>query len=217
MKVKKKGFMEFIVIPYGGGWEDYRICINGSETTLYTSTTRGKYLSEFLRTLCYFHKDYGSYDYVDGLLDLEEFDWGEYGVEKIPLSATFTWDGETKAMHWKMIRGDAITEDDFLLDIQITRDFWLAEEKDDFSFTVSYRELCYAVAKGVTDTLKKHGFMGWSKSAYELTLELRYLVFLKAYVLGKLSKIVSDYKQPKGVGPRSSFRNEWRILLKELK
>ena len=59
--------------------------------------------------------------------------------------------------------------------------------------------------------------MGWSKSAYELTLELRYLVFLKAYVLGKLSKIVSDYKQPKGVGPRSSFRNEWRILLKELK
>ena len=89
------------------------------------------------------------------------------------------------------------------------------------SYTVDGRELCYAVARACTETLKKYGFKGYFKSSsgYYLgdVLDIEQLLFIKAYALGAMRVRATDvaWQSPRGweETEASSFEDETELLL----
>ena len=62
---------------------------------------------------------------------------------------------------------------------------------DDFECTVDGRDLCYAVAKGYTEALKKYGFYGYFYSTCDefsvnASVLMERFLFIKAYALNAL-------------------------------
>jgi len=91
-----------------------------------------------------------------------------------------------------------------------------------FCYRTEGRDLCYAVARAVTETLKKYGFMGYCLSSdpdcrSEETFDINKLLFLKAYALDvpEARQIVRLWEDPNGwmSADASCFQKEMELLL----
>ena len=90
-----------------------------------------------------------------------------------------------------------------------------------FNYTVDGRDLCYAVARGYTEALKKYGFQGYLRSTGMQYIgdvfEMEELLFVKAYALGALEarELKEKWQQPKGwmSADSSSFEKEMELFL----
>jgi hypothetical protein len=97
----------------------------------------------------------------------------------------------------------------------------ISYKKGNFKYTVDGRDLCYAVAKGYTEALKKYGFQGYLRSTGMQyigdTFEMEELLFVKAYALDAMeSRVLQEaWKHPKGwmSADFSSFEKEIELLL----
>lgn len=87
--------------------------------------------------------------------------------------------------------------------------------------TVDGRDLCYAVAKGCTEALKKYGFKGYtiSTGGYDVgdSFDMEKLLFVKAYALGTLvvCKTEELWAVPNGwaKAEAADFQKEIELLL----
>ena len=94
-------------------------------------------------------------------------------------------------------------------------------KKGKFQYTVDGRDLCYAVARGYTEAIKKYGFQGYLRSTGQQyigdTFEMEELLFVKAYALDALEarELHIAWERPKGWmgAKKSSFENEIELLL----
>ena len=90
-----------------------------------------------------------------------------------------------------------------------------------FHYTIDGRDLCYAVARGCTEALKKYGIQGYIKSTgnqyYGDGISMNALLFIKAYALDALEARETRfvYQRPNGweEAEGSSFEKEIELLL----
>ena len=91
-----------------------------------------------------------------------------------------------------------------------------------FNYIIDGRDLCYAVARAYTDTLKKYGFLGYYDSTGMQypgdSFNINDLLFIKAYALNALDvrKKEKLWESPHGWNPRAfatSFKKEIELLL----
>jgi hypothetical protein len=81
--------------------------------------------------------------------------------------------------------------------------------------------LCYAIAKGYTEALKKYGFQGYLRSTGMQyigdTFEMEELLFVKAYALDAMEsrELSTAWEEPKSWrgAEKSSFEKEIELLL----
>ncbi len=90
-----------------------------------------------------------------------------------------------------------------------------------FNYVIDGRDLCYAVARGCTEALKRYGFLGYQKSTGNQHLgdsfSINMLIFIKAYPLDAMEarNTTIAYSQPDGwmEAEKSCFENEIELLL----
>jgi hypothetical protein len=90
-----------------------------------------------------------------------------------------------------------------------------------YRYEVDGRELCYAVAKGYTEALKKYGFQGYLRSTGMQylgdSIEMDELLFVKAYALDAMEvrELKEAWSKPNSWrgADASSFEKEIELLL----
>jgi len=76
-------------------------------------------------------------------------------------------------------------------------------KRGNFKYTVDGRDLCYAIARGYTEALKKYGFQGYLRSTGMQYIgdvfEMEELLFVKAYALDAMEARVlkEEWRRPK--------------------
>ena len=83
------------------------------------------------------------------------------------------------------------------------------------------RDLCYAIARGYTEAIKKYGFQGYLRSTGQQYLgdsfEIEELLFVKAYALDVMEsrELSTAWEKPKSWrgAEKSSFEKEIELLL----
>ncbi len=220
---------EMRIIPYGCGWED--VYLNIEDISLYfsISTVEGSSIQQLLRLLYYLyprqrdpihaddlHYYYGIREKKGGLPVVERivdqlFDEPlPYGFEEIPAKGSFEWNEEGAKSLWTIIRPPTY-ETEFPITLQITL---LRDQTLHYTFSLSYKALCYAVAKACTQVIKTFGFFGYHQAVYEWDMNLRYLLFIKAIALDCLDTISLSSKAGRPFA--SSLQNELQLLLAEM-
>ena len=101
------------------------------------------------------------------------------------------------------------TETDFNIKIRLK----YSHEEAERCYEVRYKDLCYAIAKACTETLKKFGILGYHHSTYEEDIPLRYFLFLKAVALDRLDLLKLDNVEEERFAVTSSFEKEMELLL----
>ena len=229
--------IRFEVIPYGGGWEDYVLIVDGVKAYLLSTCIYDRlYLNELLEALCYLSADYSKVDYVvwdyldtdrcehpfeiwdytDGTSCVKERDEmsiiiGNTNVQvaEVPEEVNFKMDAESRMTYWKIVREKTAVRD-FMISIDIHCEY---DEEKDYHFDVSYRDFCLAVANGCVEALQEHGFFGWSLSSYgQEMVNLRHVIFLKAIGLGREKELMERDVTEERRGPKSNFEKEMEIL-----
>ncbi len=94
-------------------------------------------------------------------------------------------------------------------------------KKGKFKYTVDGRDLCYAIARGYTEALKKYGFQGYLRSTGMQYLgdivAMEEFLFVKAYALDAIEsrELKTVWERPKSwmSADSSSFEKEIELLL----
>lgn len=93
--------------------------------------------------------------------------------------------------------------------------------KGNYRYTVEGRDLCYAVAKGCTEALKKYGFYGYDRSTgmqrFGDYIDISELLFIKSYALNVMDvrTLKEAWRDPNGYDKAyaSAFDLEIELLL----
>ena len=143
----------------------------------------------------------------------------------------FNWDGEGSLVfiHFSRIRPEGLTDvfpenDPVYVEIRYHRH----RKGPMHTYTVEGRDLCYAVAKAVTDALKKYGIHGYYRSTGDSCdvcegdiIDPEHLLFIKAYALGaldarELTTIGQDDEIFYNYAEASPIQKEIELLLFEM-
>ena len=189
-------------------------CVMGSQFSAFLSAVYGLYEEE--DHLHYLHTKYDrniTHEYPYRRED------GRYKTE-----AKIFWDGEgpfytitfTRISENREPVLDPKTPDPVQIKIK-------SSEQPDKECTVDGRDLCYAVARGCTEALKKYGFKGYTLSTGGSYIgdgfNIEELLFVKAYALNALEvcKAKLEWRNPKpnylGKAKSTSFADELELLL----
>ena len=144
---------------------------------------------------------------------------GNRYFKSIPIS----WDEEGRTVDVTLSRSSA-EEDYFSIAPQGAPDpigIEFSYKRGKFKYTVDGRDLCYAIARGYTEALKKYGFQGYLRSTGMQYLgdvfEMEELLFIKAYALDAIEarELKTAWERPKSwMGAKSSsFEKEMKLLL----
>lgn len=188
--IKRNPGVEVVLVPYGGGWTDVYLNIGADKLYFIASNSMGSSFSELVETLYYLSTD--NDDYVE--LD-KDFDG-------------FTWDEEGASSTWRFELSPPYDENSMLkLAIDINRN-----ESKHYEYEIKYKDMCYAVAKTLTNVLKSYGIMGYHRSTYTDDINMRHFLYLKAVALDyeNIQKY-TDLGDGKGVA--SDFEKELELLL----
>ena len=195
--------------------------IGGNNHCFYPSGVMGSQFSAFLRAVfCLYDEEDGShvfYRKYDKNCSVEK---SSEDKNKMAVTTKVEWDEEGRFIKIKLIRAsEKLTPPlrDEPDPIQIEMDNYYGR----YSYTVDGRDLCYAVARGCTEALKKYGFLGYLKSTGGSYLgesfDLNMLLFVKAYALGALGarKTAQAWEDPHGWmrAEASPFEKEVELLM----
>ena len=149
---------------------------------------------------------------------------------EVRVTSSFHWDGEgaLSFFYFSRIRTEGL-EDDFPQNdpIKLMIRWSFRHDGPRATYVVQGRDLCYAVAKAVTECWKKTGFYGYFRSTGDWDdcregddINIQQFLFLKAYALGamdarKLTKPTPDDDEGYEVEV-SSFNKEIELLLFDL-
>ena len=214
--------------PIGADFMQVHFRIGGDNHYFYPSCVMGDQFSSFLTALyCLYNEEYDYYQlhmrqwkrrFVCVFETPKEENGNRY-FKSIPIS----WDEEGHIVDVTLSRSSA-AEDYFSpapegMPDPVTVE--LSYKRGAFKYTVEGRDLCYAVARGYTEALKKYGFQGYLRSTGMQyigdTFEMEELLFVKAYALNamEIRELRTAWKQPGGwrSAEASSFEKEITLLL----
>ena len=132
----------------------------------------------------------------------------------------FDWDEEGRFVHFKLTRSNPLlTPPPVGVPDPISIELDTIYGK--YHYVIDGRDLCYAVAKGCTEALKKYGFQGYKKSTSGQysgdNIDINMLLFVKAYALDAWEARDTQlaYQIPDGwhEAYSSSFEKEMELLL----
>ena len=144
---------------------------------------------------------------------------GRRYFKSIPIS----WDEEGRVDHIILSRSSA-EKDYFSIAPQGVTDpigIEITYKRGNFKYSVDGRDLCYAIARGYTEAIKKYGFQGYLRSTGQQYLgdsfEIEELLFVKAYALDVMEsrELSTAWEKPKSWrgAEKSSFEKEIELLL----
>ena len=216
--------MRIRLTPFGGDFlrVHWRIC--GDNHYFFPSGVMGSRFSYFLAAVYGLYDDYGQSHSRNcrGLGFKRDYpslrEDGKYYFEN-----TVFWDEEGRISEISFVR---ISDKEGPADAHVPDPVQIAirSRAKTKVYTVDGRDLCYAVAKGCTEALKKYGFRGYSlsTSGYDpgdfLSLEM--LLFVKAYALDALDVCKTTelwahpHSWPRAEG--SCFMQEIELLLLDM-
>ena len=161
--------------------------IGGDNHYFYPSCVMGSQFSAFLTAVYHLYEENNiKHTYWPRKINefKHEYPYAREDQQHLITSALY-WDeeGYTHNIIFKRhCPNDIVTNSDNPDPIQIT-----IENAKTYEYTVDGRELCYAVAKGCTEALKKYGIAGYEKSTGMQypgdKLDIEKLLFVKAYAL----------------------------------
>ncbi len=130
------------------------------------------------------------------------------------------WDEEGSCIYIKLTRR-CFTDAPLPIGVSDPVDIEIDCRRGKYHYTIDGRELCYAVARGCTEAIKKYGFKGYLCSTGMQYLgdyfEMDELLFVKAYALDAMEvrKLEEVYSTPNGIcrADASSFEKELELLL----
>lgn len=212
--------------PWDGDFMRVHFRINGDHHYFYPSCVMGDQFSVFLTAVyCLYNEGPGTH-YLHGKRWKRGFDagvWeypsnenGNHYYKSIPIF----WDEEGRIIHVVVSRRSKTEE---VLPagvpdpITIKFKYW----KGNFEYCIDGRDLCYAIARGYTEAIKKYGFQGYLHSSGMQFLgdsfEMDELLFIKAYALDAMeSRELSTawvHKNDWRTAKSSSFEKEIELLL----
>lgn len=189
--------IKFKITKCDAGWTDMTCNFNGTVLN-FTISDLDYQPSALIQAVYSFHVYEDDYDGIrdikvereDGIPDLEGNCW-----DHVVVRTFFRWEEEPQSAKWWIsLKPKDHGPENFPLDITIDR--WDIDETKRYKFTVMYRDLCYAVAKCFTETLKKYGFKRYHSGSYTDDINVRELLIIKAYALGILDNLTSVDKVP---------------------
>lgn len=206
---KRKCDINMKLIPYGGGWSDVYLTIDGDEHYFIITCVMGEQFEDLLKALYLLYPDIIENHSCTNEIDckcVEEVQGEDIVAHYVPMRARFKWDEEGDESIWELEREP--TEDlDFDLKVSIKH------KNKQYQYTVRYADFCYAVAKAYTEALKKHGFTGYHRATYTQDFNIRLLLFLKSIALGNTDACkITEYEEM-GAGETSDFSKELELLL----
>ena len=201
------------------GWAYYYFTVDG-ETYRYCRGTSDSWAdgNALLESICGLSPlfEYTAYEAIcDWEKDLcTAIEW-EYDESYNNTSAEFMWSDGGWDTKWTLKRLDDNKENPT---ISIAIENWpIGILNSVESFTVEYKELCYAVAKGYTEALLKHGIRGYLWSTYVDEFPIRYLLFIKAVALDRMD--VLEFRRGQSNPDRgylSDIKKELELLIEEM-
>ena len=214
--------------PIGADFMQVHFRIGGDNHYFYPSCVMGDQFSSFLTAVYCLYNE--GYDYHQ----LHMRQWKRrYGCEfqapskengdRYFRSIPILWDEEGRTIDVTLSRycakGDCFSIVPEGLPDPINVEF--SYNKGVFRYTVDGRDLCYAIARGYTEALKKYGFQGYLRSTGMQyigdTFEMEELLFVKAYALNAMEarELKTAWEHPRGwMGAQaSSFEQELELLL----
>lgn len=217
------------IVPYGAGWEDVTLEIDGHSHWWSVSGCLGDGFGALVESL-YALYPYQTYDedeenrltaeekfhadYVDGeYVNYRRMPDDAKSYRSMPMAAEFYWDHEGCGVAWKLTKDpEAGASRDFTLKIELL-DGTETEDKTLYHYDVKYSDLCYAVGKALTEAVKKRGFAGFHTSVWESDVNVRHLCFLKACGMGHPDAVEPFDSAEEGEGAVSSFEEEIKLLM----
>lgn len=207
--------MDIKVVPYGSGWEDVYMTIEGEELHFVRSEVMGETLNELMEVLYYLYPQ--NDDHVYGVNLGDRFESVKETVDAkgsifsdIIYKGSFAWCSEPDYDRFTIER-PCNREKDFNITICLKRD---AEEGKEHVFQVDYRDFCYALAKGITEALEEHGLRGYYDSTWT-ELNLKYFLFIKGVALDCVEELRS--REEDGTrGSKSNFRKELALMMQRM-
>ena len=224
--------VKMTLVPYGAGWEDVFIDIEGNQHHYVVSGCLGDGFGALVESLYALYPQQSYCEQEKRLISAEAEFVCDYKDGKktnvrprtsndlsyfiVPTKAKFTWDGEGRGVCWSIER-PANEEHEFPITIELSE--WDGSSFDDktnktYKYVVSFADLCYAVGKAMTEALKSHGFTGFHESVWESDINVRHLCFLKACGMGHPDAFRPLGTKEKGVV--SSFADEIALLMLDM-
>ena len=202
---KRECPISFRFVPYGAGWEDVYLTVGGEEHYFVVTGAFGPDSVDSLTSaIVGLHPSYNSCGYLHHRYIDETKD-------DIPVGATVSLPGEGFGSEWAFKR-PPVEDIDVPIEISIVKTEEGEEPDSPITFTVGYKDLCYAVAKGMTEAMKKHGLFGHVNAVWSHDLNLRVLLMLKAFALGA-EDVLKVEDLGRGNGERTDFAKELELLL----
>ncbi len=162
------------------GWLDAKIKLGEKEIKV-TSSYINYGIDALLEAIHGIHPNSSNHEYsnliectdIKGVAEGHEVDW------TVPYKAEFCWDEEPSIIKWYFEHKPTL-ENEFDLNVRIVIN---RETPDEMKFTISYKDFCYALAKGCTEMLKNYGLFGFHHSHWNGDINIRHLLFIKAIAL----------------------------------
>lgn len=198
------------------GWTKLQAEINGENIDFKISGIwQDKNPSNLLQTAYFFNPFLGNFnERMD--IDYQMVDEEYKNFADISLKSEFEWDSESVSTEWCIylpLMELEVKEPKLL--ISIKKDIG-SEKCREYSFEVKYKDFCYAVGKCFSDLLNKTGMEEYHINSFGDEINLRYLVFAKAYGLGLLENDKSFMDCYKGHKEVFSLKEEMEILAMDM-
>lgn len=206
MKLQKRDCpIAFRFVPYGSGWEDVYLTVNGEEHCFVVTGVFGPTgVDDLFSAIVGLHPRYNTC----GCLHKRYIDETEDGI---PIGATISLPGEGFGSEWSLKR-PSVKDVDVPIEVSIVETEEGEEPQPPITFTIGYKDLCYAVAKGMTEVMKRHGLFGYGNAVWSHDLNLRVLLMLKAFALD-VPDVLKVEDLGRGNGERTDFAKEFELIL----
>ena len=228
---KRECSIKMEITPYGDGWEDIDLEIQGDHHWWSVSGSLGDGFGALVESLyCLYPEHYREFDRCRWLKERAELTgerkngkWVDVRPVKpgerctyftVPVQTRFLWDEEGCGVRWALSR-PANDKHEFPLSVEIEEfsDYGArAKVTGRYRYVVPYADMCHAVGKALTAAMKTHGFTGFEASVWESDINVRHLCFLKACGMGRPDFFMPVYGEEQGSGAKTSFADEMELL-----
>jgi len=224
------------LVPKGAGWTYVYLDICGDNHEFIISNVIGDQFSDLVFMMCHLYPGncdpenaYHNMEYAhvlckntaDGYKAVSIVDT-DYVVEDsssriyhIAHKGEFAWDEEGGWSNW-VVEREPTLDNSFELIIHIEHLGRNDEAARKYNYKVPYRDFCYAVAKACTETIKKHGFIGYHHSVGYHDINIRRLLFLKCIALNNFEACELTYYEDNEHGETTDINKEIELLLFEM-
>ena len=224
------------LVPIGAGWTYVFLDICGDNHKFIISDVIGNQFYDLMFMLYHLYPDncdpenaYHNMDYAYVLcknttngykaVSIVDNDYvvddSSYRIYQIAYKGEFTWDEEGGWSNW-IVEREPTLDNSFDLIIRIEHLGHNDEAVRKYDYKVSYRDFCYAVAKACTETIKKHGFLGYHHAVSYHDMNIRHLLFLKCIALRNFEACELTYYADNDHGETSEINKEIELLLFEM-